>query len=127
MTEVSDRQLDSGVYIAVFYLAAGSDIQVGRLGRFAFRRGVYLYVGSAQRNLPARLERHGRKTKPMRWHIDYLSAHAEMLGAITVAGPRRRECELAKEMAGLFEPAAPGFGTSDCRCGGHLFYAPQLP
>ena len=120
------RDSDCGVYIVVFYLAEARDISVGKLGGFGFRKGVYFYAGSAQRNLSARLERHSKKSKPMRWHIDYLSIRAEMLGAITVGGPRRRECELAKELAGMFELAAPGFGASDCRCGGHLFYAPQL-
>ncbi len=123
----SERDLDSGVYIAVFHLARARDISVGKLGRFYFRPGVYFYAGSAQRNLSARLERHGKKSKPLRWHIDYLSVRAEMLGAIVVAAPRQRECELAKELAGMFESAAPGFGASDCRCEGHLFYAPQLP
>ncbi|TKJ37008.1 MAG: hypothetical protein CEE38_08885 [Planctomycetes bacterium B3_Pla] len=119
--------LDSGVYIAVFHLAEALNISAGKLGRFRFRQGVYFYAGSAQRNLSARLERHGKKEKPLRWHIDYLSSRADMLGAITIAGPRERECELAKKLAGMFEPAAPGFGASDCRCGGHLFYTPQLP
>jgi len=121
------RDSDGGVYIAIFYLAEARDISVGKLGRFGFSQGVYLYAGSAQRNLSARLERHSRKSKPMRWHIDYLSVRAEMLGAITIAAPRQRECELVKELAGMFESAAPGFGASDCLCGGHLFYAPQLP
>jgi len=122
-----ERDSDGGVYIAVFCLAEARDISVGKLGRFGFRQGVYFYAGSAQHNLSARLERHGKKSKPLRWHIDYLSVRAEMLGAITISAPRRRECELAKELAGVFELAAPGFGASDCRCGGHLFYAPQLP
>jgi sugar fermentation stimulation protein A len=119
--------LDSGVYIAVFYLGKARHISAGKLGRVLFRRGVYFYVGSAQRNLSARLERHSKKRKPLRWHIDYLSARAEMLGAITIAGPRERECELAKKLAGMFELAAPDFGASDCRCAGHLFYAPEFP
>ena len=121
------KDSDGGVYIAVFDLPEARHISVGKLGRILFRRGVYFYVGSAQRNLSARLERHSRKSKPMRWHIDYLSVRAEMLGSITIAAQRRRECELAKELAVMFESAAPGFGASDCRCGGHLFYAPQLP
>ena len=126
MTE-NERNSDGGVYIAVFHLAKARSVSVGKLGRFYFRPGVYFYAGSAQRNLSARLERHGKKSKPLRWHIDYLSVRADMLGAIVVAGPRQRECELAKELAGMFESAAPGFGASDCRCAGHLFYAPQLP
>jgi sugar fermentation stimulation protein A len=119
--------LESGIYIAIFGLTRAQSILIGKLGRFHFREGVYFYAGSAQRNLSARLERHSSKSKPVRWHIDYLSARAEMLGAITIAGPRERECELAKELAVMFELAAPGFGASDCRCGGHLFYASQLP
>ncbi len=126
MTE-NKRDSDGGVYIAVFFLAKARSVSVGKLGRFYFRPGVYFYAGSAQRNLSARLERHGKKSKPLRWHIDYLSVRADMLGAIVVTGPRQRECELAEGLAGMFERAAPGFGASDCRCGGHLFYAPQLP
>lgn len=114
------------MYIAVFHLARDRHIAVGKLGRFLFREGIYFYVGSAQRNLSARLERHSKKTKSLRWHIDYLSAKAQMLGAITMAGPRRCECEVANKLAGMFELALPDFGASDCRCGGHLFYTLEL-
>ena len=118
--------MDSGVYIAVFYMPRSRFIQIGRLGRFNFRQGVYFYVGSAQRNLPARLERHSRKKKPLHWHIDYLSVKAEMLGAIMIPGQRKHECEIAKELGQQFELVVPGFGASDCRCAGHLFYTQQL-
>lgn len=123
---MTDSFLDSGVYIAVFHLPKARHISVGKRGQFLFQQGFYFYVGSAQRNLSARLERHGKKIKPLRWHIDYLSTKANMLGAMTVAGPRRRECELAKEIGEMFELAVPDFGASDCRCGGHLFYTPEL-
>ena len=119
--------MESGVYIAVFYMPGSNTIRIGQLGRFCFRPGVYFYVGSAQRNLSARLERHSRKKKPLHWHIDCLSAKAKMLGAITIAGPRELECKLAKNLGGMFELAVHGFGASDCRCGGHLFYARQFP
>ena len=118
--------MDAGVYITVLNMPRDQLIRVGQLGQLHFRQGVYFYVGSAQRNLSKRLERHGRKKKALRWHIDYLSAKAKMLGAITIAGPRELECQLAKKLGGMFELAVPGFGASDCRCGGHLFYAPQL-
>jgi Uri superfamily endonuclease len=49
-----------------------------------------------------------------------------MLGAMTIAGPREYECELARELAGIFALAVPDFGASDCRCGGHLFYTREL-
>ena len=46
--------------------------QIGRLGRFDFPAGRYLYTGSARRNMAARLTRHLQREKPLRWHIDYL-------------------------------------------------------
>ncbi len=117
---------DAGVYIAVFYTPMERIIQIGRLGRFRFREGVYLYIGSAQRNLSARLERHNRKNKMLRWHIDYLSVRSEMLGAITIPGTRELECKLAKKLSSIFELGIPGFGASDCRCNRHLFYVKEL-
>ncbi len=84
--------MDAGLYIAVFILWSRSRLRVGALGSFEFVAGVYLYVGSAQRNLMARIERHSRRAKPLRWHIDYLSATARMLGAILVPGSRQQEC-----------------------------------
>ncbi|GAG30571.1 unnamed protein product [marine sediment metagenome] len=118
--------LDAGVYIAVFYMPKDRKIQIGQLGRFRFHQGVYFYVGSAQLNLSARIERHNRKKKTLRWHIDYLSAKVEMLGAITIPGPRELECQLAKELGGMFELAVPGFGASDCRCVGRFFFVKDL-
>ena len=125
--EKGETARDSGVYIAVFRLARPCRIQVGKLGRFDFPAGFYLYVGSAQRGLSARLDRHARKKKPMRWHIDYLSAKAEMLGELVAEGPRSLECELAAKLGKEFPLAVPRFGSSDCRCPGHLFHTPELP
>jgi len=126
MNDSRGRELNSGAYIAVFQIFKGQQVRVGRLGRFCFRKGFYVYVGSAQRNLSARLERHARKDKPLRWHIDYLSVKAKMLGAIIVPGPQEKECELANELSRMFELAVLGFGASDCRCSGHLFYSAAL-
>ena len=119
--------LDSGVYIAVFYMPTNQSIQIGRLGRFYFLKGIYFYAGSAQRNLSARLDRHSRKNKTLHWHIDYLSVKTKMLGAIMIPGQRKHECEIAQELGKMFELVVAGFGASDCRCAGHLFYAPEFP
>ena len=114
--------MDTGLYIAVFMLPKRSHVRIGEFGSFTFQAGVYMYVGSAQRNLMARIERHGRRDKPLRWHIDYLSAKARMLGAILVLGTRRQECSLARKVAVLAPRIVLGFGSSDCGCEGHLFY-----
>jgi len=123
MTRRGEPPTDAGLYIAVLRLDADRRIRVGRLGRFRFGRGVYLYVGSAQRNRSARLARHGRRRKPRRWHIDYLSTNATMLGAILIPGRREDECRVAAEVGRLCPRFIEGFGASDCRCGGHLFCA----
>ena len=99
------------------------EIDVGRFGCFNFEQGIYWYVGSAQKNLSARLERHSRKRKPLHWHIDYLSVKAQMLGSIVIPGSGRHECQLARKFAEMFQLAVDGFGASDCRCEGHLFYS----
>lgn len=102
------------------------EIQVGRLGKCRFKPGIYFYVGSAKRNLSARIERHGRKKKLMHWHIDYLSVKAEMLGAIIIHGQRIKECKIAEGLGKTLELVVPGFGASDCKCAGHLFYTASL-
>ena len=56
----------------------------------------------------------------------WLSARARMLGAILVPGGQPGECRLAAKLARHCARAVPGFGASDCRCGGHLFYAERL-
>ncbi len=96
-------------------------IEVGRLGVVHFPAGVYVYTGSAKRNLEARIARHGRKDKALRWHIDYLLASpgAEL---VCVGRSARAECTLNQATGG--QVLVPGFGASDCRkaCGSHLRY-----
>jgi len=111
----------SGVYVALFRLRQPRRIRVGSLGIITFNPGVYAYVGSAQRNLPARLARHARRRKPLRWHVDYLSVQADMIGAIAVEGPKTLECRLAAILAKHGAMPVPGFGCTDCRCRSHLF------
>ena len=83
---------DSGIYVAVFHLPQPRSIKVGALGLVRFKAGIYAYVGSAQKNLTARLQRHARHRKPLRWHIDYLSTKATMVGAsgISLSRPLSR-------------------------------------
>ncbi len=113
--------MNRGVYLAFFRLPRTQTIEIGRLGCWRFAAGVYVYVGSAQRNLQARLGRHARRHKTRRWHIDYVSVRADFLGALMIDAPKSRECQLAGMLAKRYPRAAAGFGASDCRCGGHLF------
>ena len=111
---------DSGVYVVALQLERPLGIAVGALGRLDFPAGTYWYVGSAKRGLPDRLARHARAVKRLRWHIDYLTT----LVPVTVAWVWRWEAGLECRIAAHVAEAAvvvPGFGSSDCRCKGHLF------
>jgi Uri superfamily endonuclease len=96
-------------------------IQVGRLGIFTFPAGQYVYTGSAKRNLDARIARHLRKDKKLRWHVDWLLA-ADGVAIVAVERSVEDECVLNQQVGGLV--VAPGFGASDCqnRCGSHFRY-----
>lgn len=96
-------------------------IEVGRLGRFHFPIGSYVYTGSAKRNLLARIRRHLKTNKSVRWHIDYLLV-SEDVHVVGMVFSDRRECEL-NQMCDE-DILIPGFGASDCRhqCGSHLKY-----
>lgn len=94
---------------------------IGRLGRFAFPAGRYIYTGSARRNFEARIVRHLRREKTLRWHVDYLLAAS----GVRIVGVRRYvEDECTINLATPGSMLIPGFGASDCRmgCGSHLKY-----
>lgn len=92
---------------------------VGRLGTFDFPAGRYVYTGSARRAFEARIARHLRADKALRWHIDYLLT-APGVRIVDVVRSTRTECALNRSVRGSV--VVPGFGASDCRrgCGAHL-------
>jgi Uri superfamily endonuclease len=98
---------------------------VGRLGVVDLPAGNYVYTGSARRNLEARLARHLRATKTLRWHVDYVLA-APGVRIVEIVRSRREECRLNQSVKGTV--LVPGFGASDCRagCGAHLKYLGPL-
>ncbi len=106
-----------GVYVLVVRVAAARRLRVGRLGRRSFAPGWYCYVGSAQRGLGARLQRHARRRKARHWHIDWLTVVGEVVAAWVMEAERSAECRMAAALAHRGEVVS-GFGDSDCRCGG---------
>ncbi|WP_126443871.1 GIY-YIG nuclease family protein [Sulfuricystis multivorans] len=94
-------------------------VAIGRFGNFDFPAGRYVYTGSARRNLEARIARHLRRQKSLRWHIDWLLA-APGVSITAVQRFDEEECVLNQASAGVI--VVPGFGASDCRagCGSHL-------
>ena len=120
-----------GVYGLVLHLEHREEITVGKLGTFTFLPGYYLYVGSAlgPGGLEARLARHRRRAKKLRWHVDYLLTHAQLMEVWSAASTDKLEClwaQAARELPGSEIPV-PGFGSSDCRCPSHLIYLAREP
>jgi Uri superfamily endonuclease len=102
-------------------------ITVGKLGTFLFTKGVYIYVGSAKKNIINRLERHIKKEKTNRWHIDYVRQYSDLLFYETFIN--KKECDLVLETIRTFNGICPfrKLGSSDCLCFSHLIYCPDFP
>ena len=112
---------DRGSYLLVLHLKRDRKIGVGKLGRIHFKKGFYVYVGSAMANLSKRMERHRHLRKQIHWHIDELRAVAEFHSALAIRSSDRLECEVAEAMSGITEWSVPRFGSTDCSCETHLF------
>jgi len=112
-------------YQLVIEVRAPVRCEVGRLGVFDFPAGTYVYTGSARRGFEARLARHTRATKALRWHIDYLLT-APGVRIVKIVRSGRDECRLNRAVNGTVW--VPGFGASDCTvgCGAHLKYRGPL-
>ena len=94
-------------------------LQIGKLGKFTFPKGDYIYTGSAKKNINTRIKRHLSKYKKNHWHIDYLleNKHVKILKFLKSTCS---ECILNQSTIG--EIFIKGFGSSDCRqnCKSHL-------
>ena len=121
--EVKDR----GSYLLVLRLAGEKTLNVGQMKKVRFRKGYYVYVGSAMGQLSARIARHRRKRKTSYWHIDYLTQWADDLLALPVRSSERLECKMAEALCSLMKPGPTGFGSSDCQCATHLFWSGTNP
>ena len=111
-----------GSYVLLIHMPHALRTGVGALGICDFPAGAYAYVGSAMAGFKSRLRRHVEKQKTPRWHIDYLTVHSETI-SITVCGTcAKLECDIAEGLRARFE-SFPRFGSSDCHCPSHLFFA----
>lgn len=109
-----------GAYVLLVELTAPLDfVFAGKPAHLA--PGAYFYCGSARGpgGLAARVDRHLRREKSIRWHIDHLTTAGRVKGVwVDETGD---ECALARGLSHLPTPL-PGFGASDCRtCRSHLF------
>jgi len=125
LSSLSDCPHGPGAYVVAVALAAPLPIRLGHAAPVTLPAGRYLYCGSAYGpgGLGARLARHFRPDKSVRWHVDQLTTRGEVLGAWAISGGD--ECELVARLGFLPVPLD-GFGASDCaRCRSHLLRWPR--
>lgn len=113
-----------GTYCLLIKLDKDSEIKVGnRLKEIKFKKGYYIYIGSAMNSLESRLKRHLSNDKKKHWHIDYLllDENTEVEEIILNISENKIECMLASEIS-KGEKNIERFGSSDCNCSSHLVY-----
>ena len=118
---IEQEAKDRGSYLLLLRLKDRVSIPVGSLGRCEFKKGFYVYVGSAMANLNQRMERHRHLRKRHHWHIDELRAVTEFRSALAIRSATRLECQIAEAFSKIADGSIRGFGCSDCKCGTHLF------
>lgn len=119
--------LNSGIYLLNICLKKDYVIKTGALGKIKYKKGYYFYIGSAQRNLKARIKRHLSNDKKFHWHIDYLLDNAKIVEYVILNAEKSLECSLYQSLKGDkdFEVPIKGFGSSDCKCKSHLLYSKE--
>lgn len=121
--------MKKGIYSLIIKLNKDQGIKIGKLGKINFKKGFYIYTGSALNDLNTRIERHRKKQKKKFWHIDYFLAnrYVKILQVIAIKTEKKLECKLNKVISSL--PNAKiveGFGCSDCECKTHLLYFDEV-
>jgi Uri superfamily endonuclease len=111
-----------GSYILLIKLPEAQTMNIGSLSDICFPQGYYAYVGSALSGIEVRLRHHLNQSKRQHWHIDYLLPKASITDIIIGESEDRVECAIARALSAQFD-CIPGFGSSDCSCSSHLFFA----
>lgn len=110
-----------GSYLLLIRVKDKETIQIGKLGQLDFRKGFYLYVGSAINGLEPRINRHLGKKKKIHWHIDFLLNNAEIINVFYKENSFKEECKISNEFNKKLQ-SVKNFGCSDCKCKSHLFF-----
>lgn len=118
---------DRGSYLLVLRLDWEKLLNIGRLGTIMFKKGYYIYVGSAMSNLRARIKRHRKIRKKEHWHIDYLTQAADDFLCLPIISSQRDECDIADSLSSILTSGPARFGSSDCHCQTHLFWSKKNP
>jgi len=116
-----ENRINGRTYILLIENYKNKEVFIGRLGKLKFVRGIYVYIGSAKKNLMARIKRHLSENKKKFWHIDYFLDRKTSIKEVWTS-PRQAECRIAQYFFKNGFPYIKNFGSSDCRCKSHLFF-----
>jgi len=116
-----------GIYCLIIDIKKNISPIIGALGKILFKKGKYVYVGSAQNSIEKRVDRHFSKNKKIKWHIDYLLSNpiVKIEKALYKKAGREQECKIACFFNKSEKPIK-DFGCSDCSCYSHLFRLKSL-
>ncbi|MGE4413192.1 MAG: DUF123 domain-containing protein [Candidatus Caldatribacteriota bacterium] len=131
LTHLILKKAEGSTYILLIYLIRSQHLLIGKLGWVSFKKGYYLYIGSAKKCLKKRLIRHLSRQKNRFWHIDYLLSAPSSAKVTNIWVSRKScECSIAQELyqSDICTLVKIGFGSSDCQCFSHFFRveAPNL-
>jgi Uri superfamily endonuclease len=118
-----------GIYVLEIYSPRSFEIELKSFQHISFRRGYYYYIGSAQKNLNSRIERHLKKDKTLHWHIDHITSLPFIkINDINIFPDvaKEYECRLVYYLTGKYNTVFPAkkFGSSDCsNCYSHLLFS----
>ncbi len=118
MSAVSVITAAPGAYVLIVDLARPLALDIATLPGAVLPTGRYAYCGSAHGpgGMRARVGRHQRQDKAMRWHIDRLTGAGRIVAVH--AEPDGSECALLARLRSMPDVSVPlaGFGSTDCRC-----------
>ena len=116
------KKVYKGSYCLIIELTEDSMVKVGSLGSINFKKGYYVYVGSALNSLEPRLRRHLSNDKKLHWHVDYLLTqnNASLVDIVYAVDDGKWECSIAEQISKEAKETS-RFGCLDCKCGSHLF------
>ena len=122
--------MGKGTYSLILKLENDQHIEIGKLGKFLFKKGYYVYSGSALGGF-GRVKYQLKKNKNKRWHIDYLLDNAKIIKIFLSEVEKNYEHEVSKSLSNSknAEVLVRGFGSSDCKegCPSHLIYFSENP
>jgi len=120
--------MDRGSYLLVLYNNKPFAKEIGSLGEREFKKGYYVYAGSALRGMKSRIRRHLGKNKKRHWHLDYISPGCMKIVKIyRVRRKERIEVLLTRGLMDICDDYIPGFGASDTSMDSHFFYFSGRP